>query len=161
MTTTATTQLSGVALGDSTLVDASAELTAMDGEALDTASVDTTVTAAARDEDAGALAMTGIDSYTSIEDEDGSEVGVETSTSGIAEGDTAYATSTTSSFVIGTEEGADVAFGMSYSLASGDEYQDADASTETYGDIAAGGDMDTDTELFSSALDVGIAVDVV
>lgn len=152
----ATLQLSGLAVGDSTLVEASAELTATDGEAIDTASVDGTVTAVAKD-DSGALATTEIQSYTFADD--GSEVGVWTETSGIAVGDTAYSTSTTSSFVIDTE-GADVAFGMAYSLASGDDYQDAYASVEPYGDITAGGGMETDTPLFSSALNVGIAVDV-
>ena len=159
MTTTATTQFSGLALGDSTLVEASAELRVTNGKAISTAGVDTTITAAASD-DSGAFAMTGIESFTYSEDEDGSEVGVWTSTSGTAEGDTAYVTSTTSSFAIDTEKGADVAFGMSYSFASGDEYEDAYAWTEPYGDITAGGGMDTDTALFSRALGVGIAVDV-
>jgi hypothetical protein len=157
MTTTAELVLSGMAIGDSTLVEGSAELTATDGEVIDSASVDADLTAIATD-DSGALAMTGLESFTYVDD-DGSGAGVSTSTSGTAVGDTAYSTSSTSTFAIATP-GADVALGLTYSAASGDGFQDADASVEPYGDITATGGMDTDTDLQSAALAVGVAVDL-
>ena len=158
MATVAKLQFSGLAVGESTLVDASAKLTVTNGKAIDTASVDATITAAASD-DSSALAITEIEADVYIDDGDGSGAGMSTSTSGIASGETAYTTSTSSSFAIDTN-GADLAFGLSYSIASGDEYEDATASSDPYGDITARGGMDTDTALFSSALDVGIAVDM-
>jgi hypothetical protein len=43
--------------------------------------------------------------------------------------------------------------------ASGDTYEDAYASTDAYGDVTAAGGMDTDTQSFSMALSVGVAIE--
>lgn len=159
MTTFSTLQFFGLAVGDSTLVEATAELTATDGHSIDSTTASATTTAVSSSEDSDALATTTLEGFSYSEGDDGSGAGILTSTSGLATGETAYSTSSLDSFAISTEEGADVAFGICYSYASGDEYEYAEASVEPYGDVTAEGGMETDTAAFSAALAVGIAVD--
>lgn len=160
MATFSNLQFFSLAVGDSTLVETTAELTATDGQAIDSTTASAKTTAISDSEDSDALAMTTLEGLSYSEEDAGSGAGILTSTSGLATGDTAYSASSLDSFAISTEEGADVAFGICYSYASGDEYQDAEAWVEPYGDVTAEGGMDTDTAVFSAALAVGIAVDM-
>jgi hypothetical protein len=143
-----------LALGSSTLATMNATVTATDGAHIDTATVNAMATAASDN-----LAMTTLNSFVYGDDGSGSGVLASTITEGVAVGEDSYSTSTNQSFAINTE-GADVAFGLCTSTASGDDYESAYASTEAYGDISAGGGMDIDTQTFSMALSVGIAVDL-
>jgi hypothetical protein len=154
VTMLATLNGDALALGTSTRATMDAKVTATDGEHIDTATVDATVTAAG-----DKLAMTTLESFIYGNDDSGSGVLVSTTTEGVAVGEDSDSTSSTTSFAIVTK-GADAGFGLCTSTASGDNYEDAYASTEEYGDITAGGDMEIDTQTFSMALSVGVAVDL-
>lgn len=157
MATNSNLYLDGFATGESTLVDGSAQVTASDGEVIDSATADATIAAIAID-DEWAVAMTELSGSVNVAGEDGSGAAVSTETTAFASGDYAVSYSTTDSLAISTP-GADVALGRTYSYAYGDESY-ADASVEAYGDITGGGDADIDGDYFSAALAVGLAVDV-
>ena len=147
-------KVDALAVGTNTSASVKAKANAAEGRSTDTSSVDVTATASG-----DALAATAVETFTYAGDDDGSGAGVQTATSGLAVGGDAYSTSTTKSFAISTN-GADVAFALTRSRASGDGYEDAYASTDPYGDVTGGGGMDVDNPNFSTALSVGVAVDI-
>ena len=113
MTTSAELELTSIAAGETTFVDASVELTATDGDALDSATADATTTAIATDDD-GATTVTTLTSTVSTDGDDGSAVAASSDSFAIATGETAYATGSTWGFAIDTPGAADVAVGTSY-----------------------------------------------
>lgn len=143
-----------LAVGTNTSAAVKAKATAVEGQGKDKASLEVTATASG-----DALAVTAVDTFTYAGGDDGSGAGVEAATSGVALGEDSYATSRTKSFAINTN-GADIAFALTRSKASGDVYEDAYASVDPYGDVTGGGGMDVDNSNFSMALSVGVAVDI-
>jgi hypothetical protein len=144
--------------GDDTLVTVATDATVTSGHPVDTADGEVTYTAIGQDED-GAVAATDLWGLVYVEGDDGEGAAVEPETNALAAGETAIADSDLWIKAIATP-GADVAIGRVKSYASGDEFHDADASVTAYGDITAGGGSDVDTENDSTAMAVGVAVDL-
>jgi hypothetical protein len=143
---------SSLGFGGTTHTSLTAKLITRGGKQVDTAELNAEATA-----DGSVLATTTL--FGSVEaGDDGSGVLVVTYTSGIGAGEDAHSESFTRSFAISTP-GPDIGFGMTRSIAWGEESHDAVASVEVYGDITNSHSMEGDNGQFSWAFSVGVTID--